>query len=521
MQGFGRVYGPSQDRTAATDRSGFKGPKPLLSRQKRRKPLRGTMREKIREAIDEKLAKGKTIAEIKEDAGLTKTEREVLDVHVLAEEQMSNQEAAEVMGKTPGTISNALQSIANKILGSSRRRDDYMKPKEGKAVKRIKEIIEKKLSEGKSLDGIKEEAGLNENEVRVLDTYVLAEDRITGRETAERLGIAKVTVGKALRGIECRLLGRRPSHRYIEIRRKMSDRDIIARIREMGVDSRSRLSDKDYALRVVADERGILDRLFPSRRSMIIEELGKAWEAAIRERGREQVFSELTDFEMDMMNRFVICEKATRLKAFADHHGIPIEKAYHAMKKLARKLLGEVQEKPPTNRDKLEKCVRGLDGDRLAELKALMNEKELRILDERILCEASERKTMEELKAVLQVSRQALSQLEQRVLERIERWKECGTFRRRGMSSKRALEIRELIQRELSEEKSLDDIKIEAGLNGIEGKVLDIYILAEERITQKEAGVMIGRGHTRISVLVRRIAEKVRESREESAAKSE
>ena len=155
--------------------------------------------------------------------------------------------------------------------------------------------------------------------------------------------------------------------------------------------------------------------------------------------------------------------------------------------------------------------INGLGKDKLAELKSLVNEKELAIIEERV--RSKEPATLSEIARSFSVTRERISQIEEELLTKIEKWTQGKDFERtagtRTGKSRRIERIRKIIEERLSKGESLDEIKRNARLSETEKEILDTYILAEERITQGETAKKLGKSITTIAVAIMTIEDKL------------
>jgi DNA-directed RNA polymerase sigma subunit (sigma70/sigma32) len=222
-------------------------------RSGRRIRKKGKLVGRIIQLIQDRLDKGETLEQIKNNVGLNEVERKVLDIYVLSDEKLTQKEVGEKIGKTQLQVPNIIKMIEKKLLGLKRQKGPWKKrgPKEGQSVKRIKELIQERLSSGETLDQIKKSLGLNNMEGKILDVYVLPADRITVEEAAQRLDVSIFTITNAVRKIKNKL---NVSKKRRELKERMELAggvgSIIKRARELSSEG---LDDESIAL-AIADE---------------------------------------------------------------------------------------------------------------------------------------------------------------------------------------------------------------------------------------------------------------------------
>ncbi len=155
-----------------------------------------------------------------------------------------NPETHESIGKSFSISKQRIWQIEKKLLRKIERwrqgKRIGRKMIEGRAVRRIRTIIKKKMSsEGKTLSEIKKEAKLNRFQCRVLDAYLLpkGEKRITRADTAKRLGKELSDISSAMRSIEEKLAGahrRKKPRKPRESKRVKEIWEMIEELRSQG-----------------------------------------------------------------------------------------------------------------------------------------------------------------------------------------------------------------------------------------------------------------------------------------------
>lgn len=380
-------------------------------------------------------------------------------------------------------------------------------PGEGRLVREIKTIVERMLSEGKNLKEIVDEAGLSKVERRAFYVYVWRENRITQDEAAKRLGKKKVTLTHAVKRIANKLLGIDAYYHLIKEYASLSNQELEERIRKLGAKSKVEIDRKNSGLYKVARERGVLDKLFPPP---WVKKLRDALDTALQERKLEGIMSDSTDLERDLINEVVLCEVPPSIRAFAKKQGLKPDKVSRRMKRLADKLNGvPITFDDSDNSTLLRKSIEGLDEDRLAELKSVLDEKELAILERRVLSERQE--SLHKIGKSCSVTRQRMSQIEARMLDKIESWKKGETLdkKMRGRKGKRAANIKRMVEERVSKGETVKGIKKDAGLNGFESQVLHRYVLSKKRISQRETAEKLGKAEKAVSAALERIENKL------------
>jgi hypothetical protein len=358
------------------------------------------------------------------------------------------------------------------------------KPKKGKAAMRIKQLIEERLAKGETYEQIVEKARLDETERNVLKIYVLAEERITQKKTAKILKIELSAVSHAVNSIDNKLL---------------SDGEIMEKIRKYGVRSSTQLHGKNYGLFKAAKDKGLLDK-------MLQNELL----SALLERKVEEALTTLTGFEREVVNQIILRKGVVSVEVFSEQHELEVTAVLDIMSRMVRKLRGEKVENEVLYQ--IKKHVETLDQKKFEKFRSLLNKQELKILEKRVLAKIPA--TFEEIGIALKISKQRVKQIEVKLLEKIERRKKGkGLFQSQSNATRR---IKQLIKERLAKGETLDQIMEKAGLNETEIKVFEIYVLAKERITQKEAGNKIGKKQYDISKAIRKIEDKLLGKRKRS-----
>jgi hypothetical protein len=306
-----------------------------------------------------------------------------------------------------------------------------------------------------------------------------------------------------LRFIANKLLGRDVHYHRIKKYVDLSDNELEKKIRESGAKSKGEFGRKNFGLHRVAKERGILDRMFPSP---ILKELRDALEAALKKRSLERILAGSEALDRIIINEIALSKAPPSIKSFARKHGLKPDKVSRRMKKLTAELKGE-KVNNDIAADKLKRCVKDLDGDRLEELKSLLDERELAILKRRAT--AKVRESLDSIGKSFSVTRQRMKQKEDELLRKIERWERGGTFGRKKPEWPRIKRIKKMVEERRLKGESIEEIKRDAGLSGIEGHVTDLCVLDENRLTQKEAAGKLGTTPSTISKILKSVEDKL------------
>jgi DNA-binding CsgD family transcriptional regulator/predicted DNA-binding protein (UPF0251 family) len=389
-------------------------------------------------------------------------------------------------------------------------------PAPGPLVTKIKEILRRKitgkrktdpkLSKAAALEQIISRAGLTDRERGVLELYILPDsDRLTLRQTAEKLGIAVVTVSLAVRRIRCRLQGKSIYGEKIEGYRRLDDQEISTLVRRSGAKSRSDLHKKDYPLCVVANERGISDIIFPpqkNREERMMDELKALWDVLCRKRASEELMQALTPFERDIIRKTIDTKRPLPLGEFADSREVNLMDVSIAMRRLIRKLNGE--EVTGDVLDQLKILISAMSARKRKRLRSQLGKKELAVLERRVLpSNPGQQKPFRAMGASFGVSAEAIRIVEETMYLRIHRWEGGKEFRRREGRGKRILRINRMIERLRSKGMAKQNILKKAGFNSTEKFVYRRCVLSEMRFNS--AANKLGVSNSTISDSIGRI----------------
>ena len=370
-------------------------------------------------------------------------------------------------------------------------------PGEGRLVREIRTIVERLLSEGNSLEEILDEAGLSKFEKRAFYVYVWCEKRIKQDEAAKRLGKKKVTLTHAIKRVANKLLGIDAYYHLIKKYAGLSDNELKLKIEEAEVKSKVELDKKNTGLYRIAKDRGVLDEMFPP---LWLKELRDALGKALQERSLEDILADSENMDRNIIDEMALSKPPPSIKAFARKHGLKPDKISRRIKRLTKQLRGE-EVKDGNGSNRLRGCIEDIDAAELAELKSLMDEKELALLERRAIPRAGE--SLESIGKTFSVSRQRMKQKEEELINRIERWREGGKFEGKTPEWPIVKRIKRVVEKRRSAGETVDEIKRNSGLIGLESEATDLCVLNENRITQKEAAEKLGTSPSTISKMLR------------------
>ncbi len=149
--------------------------------------------------VGRRISEGETRAQIIRKAGLDKTEKKIFRRFVLAEESMSQAEAAKRLRISQSSFSRKLRKMKDKLEGKETDRRKIRKSFTlEKVAIGVRELIDERISDGKKLEDIVRGAGLNETEIGILCWYVLAEELTSQAEAAKFMGLPLSTFNHRL-----------------------------------------------------------------------------------------------------------------------------------------------------------------------------------------------------------------------------------------------------------------------------------------------------------------------------------
>ena len=376
-------------------------------------------------------------------------------------------------------------------------------PGEGVLVREINVLLERMISEGKSIDEVLRERNLDDSEIRTVHVYIRCENRITQEEAAKKLGIPKVTLTHRVKRIENKLLGLDDYYHLLRRYIALSDRELEIEIKWTGAKSKVEVNKMDPKLYKVAKKRGILARMFPPQS---IKELNSALKTARKKRSLKKILADLEDFDRNIINEISLSKTPLSIKAFAEKHNLKPDKVSRRIKKLTKQLRGE-EVNNGNDSNQLKECIEGLDGDKLEELKLLLDEKELALLERRAIPTKGE--SFRDIAKSFSVSRQWMKEKEERLIRKIERWKQGGKFKRKTPEWPRIKRINKMIKERHSKGEDIEEIKRDSGLSEHESYVTDLCVLNENRLTQREAAEKLGTTPSTISKILKSVEGKL------------
>lgn len=246
------------------------------------------------------------------------------------------------------------------------------------------------------------------------------------RAHALRLGTFRRTAKSELRGrqpltdpIEIKRIGELRKARQ-ERYRAMTDEQLEAEIRKTGAKTRSGLSQRNYALCSVANDRGILDRLFP----MSVSGFRIAVHKAQNEGRLQRIMDGLSGLEKDIIQKRGLAKRPVPRKEVGKPHGVSCCIVEKHEKQLTRILEGK-----PVRRKMLEMLkhvVTRLGPERIASLKPRMDAMEQILWQRRIL--ADKPATLKQIGLEFSRTREWARQLEERLYYRLCHFERTGRF---------------------------------------------------------------------------------------------
>ena len=394
-------------------------PKLKISRTSRRP---AQPRRELDLKILELTAKGK----LKEIEHLLSESERILVRNVLLKRPKTYAQIARIRDREVNTIYSASYRLLDRLKrwesGQEFKRTrgrEKGKPLEGRLVKRIKKIIAERIAKGETLEEIKKNAKLNEIQCKLLDIYVLPEQRITLKEAARLTGRKKAGVMSALRQMENNLLGKNIDYR-VERYLKLTDDELTEKIRSTGAKTRTELSQSDARLKMAAKQRGLLNGIIISKHQ---KDLRAALNNALKERKLDDVLASLTDLEKAIINN-LLAKKPLSREELAKLHNTRVSQLQHAEKRLTKKLKGE--EITLNDLEKLRKSVKELGDETIVRLRAQMTDREIAILERRVNREKPD--SSKDVGQSFLISRERIRHAQIALYHKLENYKAAGNF---------------------------------------------------------------------------------------------
>ena len=325
---------------------------------------------------------------------------------------LSDKEIRYLDGKCPAPERYRARESLMKKLQRWERGEPLLKKEAEEQKKRLREILQ-----GRDFSTMAAEAGLNKTEKRSVELYILDRKRRTLKEVADEIGVKEISVSAALRRAENRLRGREWDY---HLRRKyfgMRDEEITDAIRETGAKTRTELSQRNKALYRIANERGVLDTVFPRRTGKTLARL-KQLVKRMSGRKLRKMSAGLTALETGILKKRVMQDRPEGLDYFGKAYGVNSQPQLTAAE---RRLLAKLRNEPYIGkaRDDLKVLVARIGKEKMGKIKQALRHKELQILARRV--EARKPETLEVLGAANRVTRERIRQIEEKLLEKLKR----------------------------------------------------------------------------------------------------
>lgn len=146
---------------------------------------------------------------------------------------------------------------------------------------------------------------------------------------------------------------------------------------------------------------------------------------------------------------------------------------------------------------RLKRCVETLDEKKLAALRTSLDKIELAILERRVLAEFPE--SLGQLGEDLNLSREWIRQREKKLLGKVIGGEKIPA---RKWEGRRVRNIRRMLGKRLGDGGTVEEIGYNIGLHRIQRRVLDIYVMSEEPITQRQTAEKLGIKEARVTTAV-------------------
>jgi len=305
-------------------------------------------------------------------------------------------------------------------------------------VEPLRISIEKRISNGEGLDEIKRVAKLNKVQQHIIDIYVMAKERPSLSEISDRLQVSRGSIGVAVRSIKNKLLGKLSRDHEKNKFLSMSDKELKSAIMRVGAKSRSALQGKNYGLYLGARERGVLDDMFPRKKSEVLKKLRIAVRMHLRKKSLDDMLAGLMPVERDIITKIVLASRPERIPYFKMTYGVADNQALKSLENmLFRKLKGLRTKGNTPSMMALRNTMTNIENDGMVELRGRLSEMEREIIDRRILAEVPE--TLDELGSRLGVTRERIRQLEKNLLMKFKHYLATGNLpksRKKGRKKK-------------------------------------------------------------------------------------
>ncbi|MDO8553197.1 MAG: hypothetical protein Q7S22_00180 [Candidatus Micrarchaeota archaeon] len=306
----------------------------------------------------------------------------------------------------------------------------------GKCIARVREIVNGRLSQGETLEEIEAKAKLNSTERKVLEQYILPEERKGISKVAEETGIKRVTISLTVRKIENKLLGRKSSY-HLELKyRKMSDDELLKAIKNIEAISLSELHVKNQALKVVARERGIINSIYPNKGKMQ-KKIENVIFARIADGVLEEYLLLMTNPEKEVTEAIRDGTYKSKTKSIRDKYELNKSYGVALIASSVNVILEESLGKHEILR-RIRAIVRKLGEEKMIAIADKINNREKILLKERVLTDKV--KTLEEVSEMEdfsigghKVTRERVRQKEVELFGKLEFYLESGFWNLKGL----------------------------------------------------------------------------------------
>ncbi|MBI5051143.1 hypothetical protein HZC08_00120 [Candidatus Micrarchaeota archaeon] len=179
---------------------------------------------------------------------------------------------------------------------------------EGKKV--AEKLVEEQIGMGKTISDIIKEFKLNRTEARILQLYIFGAKNL--EQTATAVGRKKITVNVAVKSIINKLRGLEwDAHRKEKYRLMNED---WLRIALRDYDGRVDLHHRNHALFSVSEERGVLERVFPRKKTEVAKLLDRITNSVRVYAKKNELKKVLTRLDEQERNLVVKISKGELLK---------------------------------------------------------------------------------------------------------------------------------------------------------------------------------------------------------------
>ncbi len=377
------------------------------------KELQKLDKRSMRKLIESKMDKMNP-EEIIEKAGLDDLEVRLIQEYVFSNQDKGIGDIAKETGADCKTVKETMKKGIRKIQGKRARKN--------KGSARIKKIIEERMQNGSRLEEIMQQSNLSRMDRKVLEEYVLGQSK-TFEEYAESLGVGNALVLKSLKRMEKKLGKPADIPGKMGEYLRMSDDEIREKMKGLNVQTRSEAWKKNFELTGIANERGILDQVYPK---LIIQKLRSAiLFLPVLEIDFRVVLEDFGAMEMELIRKMALTDRPCSAEEFADQHSISLEETRNLIRDMTRFL-------KPGRRFSSEifKLNRDIaEWDDLEEFKQGLKDMELATLEGRILLKNPlEKRLLSEIGEEFGTSKERIRQIEKKLIDRLKKRNEEYTL---------------------------------------------------------------------------------------------